>query len=239
MKDKMKQIFWMIVEAIVFILLISFIWGYYSRKLETSEQNLKAATSQISEMKLKNDDLLVARDSYIATIDDLENLLDITKKEVKEIQRKLDSKIAYISELETNVRIEYVEVVKDSIIYVNNNPKDIVAQFHYTDEWVNLKGESKINFENEFTYNTTLNDINIYTPLTVGLTDDYQIFVTTSNPYVNFSDINGAVIDKSKLYPKKKKFNWGLQGGLGIMYNVVKNDVAVGPYLGVGAEYNF
>lgn len=239
MSEKIKNLLWHIIEIIIFLIIISCVWGYYSRKLDKSEQNLKAANSEMIEVKLKNDNLMVAKDSYIATINDLENLLDISKKEIKDIQRKLDSKIAYISKIESNIKIEYVEVVKDSVIYVNNNPNDIVTTFHYKDEWLNLNGITNVKLGDEFNCNTTLNEININTPLNVGLTDDYQIFVTTPNPYISFNDIDGAVIDKSKLYPKKKRFNWGIQMGMGVMYDVLKNDVSVGPYLGAGFEYNF
>ena len=239
MSENVKRILWYILEAVIFLIILSCVWGYYSRELNTSEQNLKAAQGELVETKLKNGDLLVSRDSYIATINDLEQIVDLNKKEIKELQRKLDSNIAYISKIESNTRIEYVEVIKDSIIYVNDNPNDIITKFHYADEWLSLNGVNNIQIGENFNYTTTINEINMKTPLTVGLTDDYQIFVTTPNPYVNFSDINGAVIDKSKLYPKKKRFSWGLQFGVGAMYDIIHNDVAVGPYGGIGVEINF
>lgn len=239
MLQKIKNTLWYVVEFIVFVIILSCVHGYYSRELNTTEQNLKAAQGEIVKMELKNGELLVAKDSYIATIDNLENVLKITKKEAKDLQRQLDSKIAYISKIETNTKVEYIEVVKDSIVYVNNDPYNIVAAFHYTDKWLNIKGISNICWGENFIYNTTLNEIKMDTPLTVGLTEDYKIFVTSPNPYVNFSNINGAVIDKNKLYPSKKKFNWGLQGGMGIMYDITRNNISAGPYIGAGVEWNF
>lgn len=239
MIEKIKKVIWYVLEALIFIIILSCVWSYFNRRLDISEQNLKAAQGELVEAKLKNGNLLVSRDSYIVTLNEMEQVLDITKKEVKELQRQLDSKVAYISQIESNVKIEFIEVVKDSIVYVNNNPNDIVANFHYTDEWININGVSNIKLGEEIDYKTTLNNIDINTPLTVGLTNDYQIFVTTPNPYVNFSDINGAVIDKSKLYPKKKRFSWGFQLGAGVMYDIIDKDVAVGPYGGLGVEINF
>ena len=58
-------------------------------------------------------------------------------------------------------------------------------------------------------------------------------------PYVSFSEIEGAVIDGSILKPKKKRFNWGLQLGLGTMYDIIDRDISLGPYAGVGIEFNF
>lgn len=238
--DNKKSILWFLIEIAVFLLILTSVWGYFNNKLDDSEQNLKAAKGYITQVELKNGELLSARDSYIASINDLEELLDITKQEVKDIQRQLDSKVAYISRLESQTRIEYIEVVKDSIIYVNNgNTRDIIAPFHYRDEWISFNGKNEFNFEPEFDYTTSISNININTPLTVGLTNDYQIFVTSSNPYVSFTNIEGAVIDKSVLKPRKKRFSWGLQMGVGAMYDILDKNISVGPYAGVGAEFNF
>lgn len=237
--EKIRQWIWFIIEAIIFIAIIVCVYSCLSNKLDVSEQNLLAAQGKIEQVELKNGELLTARDSYIATINDLENLVDMTKKEAKEIQRQLDSKIAYISRLESNIKIEYIEVVKDSIIYIDSNHQKAIASFHYNDRWLSLMGENEFTFGENFNYKTTLRSINMDVPLHVGLTNDYQIFVKSENPYVHFSNIEGAVIDQSILRPKKKRFSWGLQGGLGTMYDFVDRDVAAGVYLGIGAQFNF
>lgn len=237
--DNKRSILWFLIEIVVFLLILTSVWGYFNNKLDDSEQNLKAAKGYITQVELKNGELLSARDSYIASINDLEELLDITKQEVKDVQRQLDSKVAYISKLESQTRIEFIEVVRDSIIYVDNATNHIITPFHYRDEWISFNGKNEFSFEPEFDYTTSISNININTPLTVGLTNDYQIFVKTPNPYVSFSSIDGAVIDNSVLKPRKKRFNWGLQFGFGTMYDIVDKDIAVGPYAGVGAEFNF
>lgn len=237
--NEKKTLLGYIIEGIVFIAIIAAVWGIYNNKLDTSEQNLKAARGRIEQVELKNGELLSSRDSYIATINDLEELLDITKQEVKDIQRQLDSKVAYISKIESEVRIEYIETVRDSIIYVNSNPNIATSTFRYNNEWVDLIGQNEFIFGEQFDYKTTIESLSMDVPLNVGLTNDYQIFVKTPNPYVSFSSIDGAVIDNSILKPRKKRFNWGLQMGFGAMYDIVDKDITVGPYAGVGAEFNF
>lgn len=227
-----------IIEAVIFIAIIAIVWGCYSDKLNDSEQNLKAARGHIEQVELKNGELLTSRDSYIAKIGDLEELLDISKKEAKEIQRQLDSKIAYISKLESEVRVEHIETVRDSIIYINATD-EISTLFSFRDEWLNLNGENIIHLGENFDCQTYINNLQMSVPLNVGLTNDYQIFVKTPNPYVSFSSIDGAVIDNSVLKPRKKRFNWGLQLGFGATYDIIHKDIAVGPYVGVGAEFNF
>ena len=186
---------------------------------------------------MQNKNLLVAKDSYIATINDLEEQLDITKKEAKEIQRQLDSKIAYISKIEQSFKVEYVEVVKDSIVYVNN--QHAIANLHYNDEWMRFDGENEFQFGNNFDYITRVKNISITAPLTIGLTNDYQVFVTSPNPYITFTDIEGSVIENSVLRPRKKRFSWGVQFGFGTMYDIIDKDLSIGPYGGLGVEVNF
>lgn len=226
-----------LIEAVIFIAIIAGLWGYYDRKLDISDQSLLAFRGKLEQVELKNGELLSSRDSYVATINDLEELLGIAKQEVRDMQRQLNSKIAYIVKLEQNTRVEYIEVVKDSIVYINNN--NAIAKFHYTDKWITLIGENEFTLGGEFDCKTTLRNIQMNTPLTVGLTNDYKIFVKSENPYVNFSSIEGAVIDKQALLPRKKRFGWGLQLGIGAMYDVVDKNVAVGPYAGLGVELNF
>lgn len=226
-----------VIEAVIFIAILAGVWGYYGNKLNVSDQNIKALKGNIEVIELQNKELLYSRDSYVATINDLEELLNISKKEAKELQRQLNSKIAYISKIEQETRVEYVEVIKDSIVYVTDDK--LIASFHYQDDWLSLNGENEFRLGENFDYKTTLKDIKMNTPLTVGLTNDYQIFVTTPNPYVSFSSIEGSVIDKSVIRPKKKRFGWGLHGGFGVMYDVIDKDVAVGPTISFGAHINF
>ena len=228
-----------LIEAVIFIAIIAGLWGYYDRKLDISDQNLLAFRGKLEQVELKNGELLSSRDSYVATINDLEELLGIAKQEVRDMQRQLNSKIAYISELESNVRIDSVVTVRDSIIYVDNTAKKMIASFHYDDKWMSFNGENEFTFGENYECKTKLHNFTMNTPLVVGLTNDYQIFVKSDNPYVNFSSIEGAVIDKQALKPRKQRFGWGLQLGVGAMYDVIDKDVAVGPYAGLGVELNF
>ena len=234
-----KTLIGYLIEGVILIAILAFVWGWYNNKLNASEQNLKAMKGRVEVVELQNKELMYSRDSYIASTKDLEELLDISKQQVKDMQRQLDSKIAYIAKLEQETRVEYIEVIKDSIVYVDNSTKRLIASFHYDDEWLSLNGENEFDLSKDFDYKTTIRNIRMNTPLTVGLTDDYKIFVTTPNPYVAFGEIEGAVIDKSVIKPRKKRFGWGLHGGFGVMYDVIDKDVAVGPTVSFGVHLNF
>ena len=170
-----KTLIGYLIEGVILIAILAFVWGWYNNKLNASEQNLKAMKGRVEVVELQNKELMYSRDSYIASTKDLEELLNISKKQVKDMQRQLDSKIAYIAKLEQETRVEYIEVIKDSIVYVDNSTKRLIASFHYEDEWLSLNGENEFDLSKDFDYKTTLRNIRMNTPLTVGLTDDYKI----------------------------------------------------------------
>ena len=84
----------------------------------------------------------------------------------------------------------------------------------------------------------TLDSVAMNVPLTVGLTDDYQIFVKTANPYVSFPSIDGAYI-KAPEKVKSKHWNVGVQVGFGVQYGTIKKSFDVGPYVGFGVSYGW
>ena len=234
----MTNIWNKICNVLCFIFLFAFIAycksycnQYDQNKL--NEQTIKAYKDRIEVLEMENGDLISVRDSYILEINELEAQFDMTKQEVKELQKKLKSNLAYISKIESNVILDTIYMVKDSIIYRTDG---IDATFGYKDNWLSLNGITSI--QNNIS-TTKLFDIQMYTPLKVGLTNDYQIFVQSDNPYVQFTDIRGAAINNSLLTPKEKRFGFSIQAGFGAMYDIFNKNAAIGPYMGAGVHYNF
>lgn len=227
-----KSIISLIVEAVLFIGIISFGYKIMDKKLDTSEQNLIVYKGKIEQLELKNGELITTRDSYLLDKYKLEEELGITKKEVKDLEKKLESTLAYISNIESEVRIDTIETVRDSIIYINDS--DIDVKFHYSDEWLSFNGLTRIR---DTQSNTSLRDVNIRVPLTIGLTDNYKLFIQSDNPYVSFSSMEGAVIDGSNLIQKQRKFGLSVQGGIGVNYDLLNKNLGVGPYLGLGVHW--
>lgn len=227
-----KSIISLIVEAVLFLGIISFGYKVMNGKLETSEQNLIAYKGQMEQLELKNGELIATRDSYILDKKNLEEALDVSKSEVKELEKKLNSSLAYIANMESQVRIDTVTIVKDSIIYDEGD----IAQIHfdYDDDWFGVKGTTDLTGP-EIT--TSLYDIKMYVPIQWGMTDNYKIFVQSDNPYVSFTNLDGAVIDGSKLIPKQRKFGLSIQGGFGVNYDLISKQLGVGPHLGVGVHW--
>ena len=235
-----KTIILMTVEAIILILVMSIIGGCYSRKLNTCEQNLIASKSELNEMKLKNGELLYEKDAYILKIRDLEDELGIRKSEVNEIKKRLNSSIAYISKIEGQMKIDTVYTVKDSIVYISKD--NVLVEFSYEDKWLNLHGENHLIFGDDNKIkktSTNLYDITMNSSFTLGIAENYKIFIKTDNPYITIDNIDASVIENSIISPKKKRFSWGVQVGFGLQYGLINKNLDVGPYGGVGIQWNF
>lgn len=222
-------------SCIILLTLLSIVISSKNNSIDELNQNLKASKTQIEQLELKNGELLTTRDLYISKESELKNILDITEKEVKELKKKLGSTLTYISDIQSRVEFDTIFAVKDSIIYIT--PQTIKNNFKYGDEWVDLRGESLMNLTDS-TSQTTINKLSINVPLRTGITDNYKIFIQSDNPYVNFTSIEGAVLDKSKIN-KKQRWSHGISFGVGVQYGIVSKRFDVGPQIGYSLHFNF
>lgn len=225
------------IVAILFILL-SLMIGIIIRKnnnITIIENNLSAATEKIEVLKTTNGDLLAKNRSYITTINSLEDYINISKKEVKDLQKTLDDKILYISELETLINIKPTEVHDTTVVYKDST---FNFTFNFSDKWYKLIGNSSFDYNR---VKTEINTLYVNVPLCVGLTDDWKIFVTTQNPYVIFDSVEGALLDKEVYLKQQKKKRLGISISLGIYtgYDLFDKSIYIGPGVGCGVSYIF
>ena len=204
------------------------------------ENNIRALNDSVKTYKLKNDELMYEKQGYILEKQDLEKYIGIKEKEIKDLERTLNSKVATISRLEGELAIasitthDSVEVLPDSTVNI---------YFDYSDVWLTLNGVTKYGLKTNLS-NTTLSHMYMSLPLKVGMTEDNKWFATTSNPYVTFTTIEGANLQQAR--PKR----WCLSvqcgvGGLvglgisGVGDGVVRSGWILGGglYLGLGVSY--
>jgi hypothetical protein len=62
---------------------------------------------------------------------------------------------------------------------------------------------------------------------------DFKIGIDYSGAY---SSINNVTL-QSKIKPKR--WNIGVQGGVGVGYDLLHNNITAGPYIGIGVSYGF
>lgn len=224
---------------IVVICLLTILLSKSKNSLYNAETNIKALTDTIHSYKLENGELLTSKYGLIVEKEELTKYLETTEKEKKNLEKKLNSSLAYIAELKTSVRIDTIYTI-DSIFIDTNDVTNI--NFKYTDEWVYVDGSTK--FKDIKDSKTTINTININTPLKVGLTEDNQFFATTPNPYVKISDIDGAKVLTKTTKPKRwgmgPTITFGLGYGCGTDFNGgnVKNGFVLGGFIGWSVHYS-
>lgn len=230
-----KTIAIIILEAVLFIGMGLLLGGKMRDELRISRHNVAALQDTVTTLQMNNGDLLSSRSALILSQKELQGSLDLSKKEVKELRKKLGSDIAYISKLESQLNIKPDTVLVNVPVYVSDSTSEYT--FRYDDQWLKIDGSTLLYKDSSPV--TKINNIFIPVPLSVGLTEDYKIFVRTPNPYLTITSIDGAVVDKSRLAPRPKRFNIGLQAGIGGQYGLMRQKADWGPYAGVGLSWGF
>ena len=200
-----KNILLIVFSCIIVALLMS--TTCTKQKLDIANNNIAALTDTVHTYQLKNGELMYEKQGYILEKKELEKYLEISKGEVKDLEKKLGSALSTISKLHGQIKVDTI-VAHDSV-YLD---QDSVYhnKFKYEDRWLVFNGVSTFSF-NPFNANTTINDISMDVPLKVGMSTDNKWFVTSENPYVNFTSVEGANLAPSN----KKRFTLGIQVGVG------------------------
>jgi hypothetical protein len=228
-----QKIYLFVIVLLVFVII--WLLGNNTSKndnIKIYKNNIEALSNEVDSFRLKNNELVVAKQNLILEKNELEEYLDISKKEIKELEKKLDNKIKYIASIEGKVTIDTIEI-HDSI-YIDPNG-NMSLYFDYSDKWVTLAGHSTQTTFDDFY--TTLDTLSMNVPLKVGLTDDRKIFVQSSNPYMNITDIKGAYVDESQLRKIINRFGLCFYLGWGIQYGVINQKFDTGPQGGFGIYY--
>ena len=119
--------------AIIVLAFVAIIFAslYHSKKkdLNVSNHNIEVLTDTITTYKMRNGELMEAKKSLILDLNELQKYTSIKESEVKEIQKKLDNKVAYIAKLESGISIDDVQVRVDSVIIKDTS----LYQCHFSD----------------------------------------------------------------------------------------------------------
>jgi len=197
------------------------------------KHNYEVLQDSMEVIETKNGELLFENGSLILEKNELEDALDITKQQVKDYEKALGSKLAYISKLEAEL------AVKDTLT-ITEVVHDTLANsylMHYADKW--LKFDESFSLKNPYDPIMKVFNIKMDVPLKVGIGDNYRIFVTSDNPYFNVTSIEGAVIDGSQFAKKQPRWSFGIYGGFGLNYDIIHKTFGAGPQIGAGIGYRF
>ena len=225
---------------ILVILATSFIMSTSctKQKLDIAENNISALTDTISTYKLKNGELLYEKQGYITEKEQLSTFISVQESEIKELEKKLGSAVSTIAKLKQEVKVDTLKLIDSVYVYEKD---EIRNDFSFSDNWLSLSGTT---IYKDYKFSTTLNNLSMEVPLKIGTTKDNTWFVTTENPYVSFSSIEGASIEKVK----PKRFSLSIYAGVGLSYGygisssvdgIVRSGWFFGPALHIGAGVSY
>lgn len=235
MKEFIKK-YWkdilLIVFLIVFLIVVVSLLKINNGIKDESERwrdNYYTAIDSVNVIKTKNNELIYERDNFRLNYEELNKQ---SQQEIKKLENELNKQITYVSKLEANIKIDTL-IIKDSV-YIKDNVTHI--NFNYMDKWLKLSGATSLGEDTI----TSINNINMNVPLTLGLTqkdNKSSIFVTTTNPYITFTDITGAELNNT---PKEfKHWRWSVGFGFNLQYGILNKTIDNTPYLETGIEYIF
>lgn len=200
----------------------------------------------ISKYKNKLKQEYDAKSAYIQTISDLQNNNFDLYTEVKNLK---DNPLVVTK---TNTVIE-----RDTVLMKSDIAEDLPGVSHKItwgfeekydkNNYFSLDGWSVV--KNDFSSSSSyLGKVKIGADLTLDLVESkdkthFQILTRSNNPYLKFTDIQGAVVDPSKIKSvtkataKPKAFSLGVYGGYGID-STVKGSLNSGFQIGVGIMWS-
>lgn len=238
LKTNWKNILLLVFGIVIIALIMS--TTCTRQKLDKAENNIEALNDSVHTYQLKNGELMYEKKGFIAEKEELEKYIGVKEKEVKEIEKKLNSALATIAKLRAEVNIDTIHTT-DSIEVLPDSTYN--CHFDYNDRWLSLNGVTSVHLD-PFQSHTIINNINMEVPLKVGTTEDNQWFITSENPYVQFTNIEGANLDKAK----PKRWSIAVQFGVGGIFGygisgandgLVRSGwiVGAGGYVGLGVSY--
>ena len=198
------------------------------------ENNIKALVDTVQVIELRNGNLMYENQLLILEKNELQKYMDVSKAEIRDLERKLNSQLAYINKLKAEIQVDTIHCF-DTLYYTPTG--DLQIGFKYMDKYTEINGKTTVH---DYTSaNTTIDNIKMDVPITLGITDEYKFFATSDNPNVVFSDVNGAAISdrlKKKRWGIGPTVSFGVYGG----YDFIQKtpSVGVGAMIGVSLHYD-
>lgn len=227
---------WLVVIVAILALLVGILWTNnvnMQRSNNNWKHNYEVLQDSVEVIKTKNGELLFENGSLIIEKNELQEALDLSKEQIKDYEKALGSSLAYITKLESQLEI------KDTIRITNIIHDTLTNSYsmHYQDEW--LRFDELFSLKSPTSPTMDVFNIHMNVPITVGIGDNYNIIVTSPNPYFEVSSIDGAVIDGEQFAKRLSRWTFGAYAGFGLNYDLIHNTMGVGPQVGVGIGFRF
>lgn len=180
------------------IILLLFLLGVSVKSCQENKQscnnNITALTDSISYYKSKNGELVASK-----TL--LEGEFSLLEKTNSKLADELKSMKVTDPEQVVKIVTKYVQLPSDTVWVVDSTDINITKQFDFTDKYRSLAGN--IYLKNDM-LGLNINKDEVYANYTLAIKDN-KAYVTSDNPYIKISDIQGITLPT----PKTKHFYLG------------------------------
>lgn len=216
----------MAVPLLFILLIISVGFTYFYKTKSEKPSIIYVQKDTLEKYTTKDGDTIIGKNTYIQSLNELKKTNEELYEQVKSLSNIKFQPIV-VTRIETDMKIDtiYAEKDKDSAI-VHKTTEKILNWKSPQNPYYSFNGRTVV--KSDFSdFSTSISNFSVKSDLSVSLVEkDKQLKVVASstNPYVDVSNINSVVID-----PKKSK--------------VIKSCFPtkrwhVGPYVGVGFDKN-
>ena len=210
----------LIYVAIIIVLL--FVLSISVRSCQENKQlynnNVTALIDSVSYYKAKNGELVTSKSL-------LEGDISLLKKTNSELANELNSMKIKNPEQVVKIVTEYIKTPSDTIWAIDSTNVNITKQFNFTDDYRSLVGD--VYLKNNM-LGLNINKDEVYANYILVIKDN-KAYITTNNPYIKISDIQGITIPT----PKIKHFYLGPSINFG--YDPIQNK----PTLNIGVSIGY
>lgn len=210
----------LIYVAIIIVLL--FVLSISVRSCQENKQlygdNVTALIDSVSYYKAKNGELVASKSL-------LEGDMSLLEKTNSELANELNSMKVKNPEQVVKIVTKYIKAPSDTVWIIDSTNVNITKQFNFTDDYRSLVGD--VYLKNNM-LGLNINKDEVYANYTLAIKDN-KAYITTNNPYIKISDIQGIAIPT----PKTKHFYLGPSINFG--YDPIQNK----PTFNVGVSIGY
>ena len=182
------------------------------------DNNVTALIDSVSYYKAKNGELVASKSL-------LEGDMSLLEKTNSELANELNSMKVKNPEQVVKIVTEYIKTPSDTVWVVDSTNVNITKKFDFTDDYRSLVGDVYLK-NNMLGLNISKDEV--YANYTLAIKDN-KAYITTNNPYIKISDMQGITIPT----PKTKHFYLGPSINFG--YDPIQNK----PTFNVGVSIGY
>ena len=185
--------------------------------------NTRALTDTIEYYQTKSGKLAVEKSILQGDIHDLKELNEDLYKKVKDLEVKKPEQVVY-------VETEIVNEVHDTTYIIDPSLSYQRKDFDFSNQFRTLTGFMELK---DNTLGLNFIEDKVLVDYTLAIKDN-KVFLTSSNPYVQYNEIQGISIPPRK----KPKFSISVGPSIGIGYDIINKQPGIYAGLSVNAGYN-